>query len=184
MKLIIGLGNPGIEYEKTRHNVGFMVIDKLSEKLEAPLKEKKFNGIFYKDKDVILAKPLTYMNNSGEFVKAIADYYNILIDDIIIVYDDMDIELGKVAIRQKGSSGGHNGVKSIIKHLGSEEIKRFKIGIGRGNDAINFVLGKFSHNDFLVIEKVINSTVDALIQFISNDIRYVMNNFSGKDYGK
>lgn len=184
MKLIVGLGNPGIEYEKTRHNVGFMVIDKLSEKLECPLKEKKFNGIFYKDKDVILAKPLTYMNNSGEFVKAIVEYYDVLIDDIIVVYDDMDTELGKVTIRQSGSSGGHNGIKSIIQHLNTQDIKRLKIGICRNENAINFVLGKFSFADSKIIEKVVDAASDALIQFIGNDIRYVMNNYSGKIYGK
>ncbi|VEU81954.1 aminoacyl-tRNA hydrolase [Mycoplasmopsis arginini] len=184
MKLIVGLGNPGIDYEKTRHNVGFMVIDKLSEKLECPLKEKKFNGIFYKDKDVILAKPLTYMNNSGEFVKAIVEYYDVLIDDIIVVYDDMDTELGKVTIRQSGSSGGHNGIKSIIQHLNTQDIKRLKIGIGRNENAINFVLGKFSFADSKIIEKVVDAAADALIQFIGNDIRYVMNNYSGKIYGK
>ncbi|ENY53797.1 aminoacyl-tRNA hydrolase [Metamycoplasma alkalescens] len=184
MKLIVGLGNPGVEYEKTRHNVGFMVIDKLSEKLEAPLKEKKFNGIFFKNKDVILAKPLTYMNNSGEFVKAISEYYDILIDDIIVVYDDMDTELGKVNIRQKGSSGGHNGINSIIQHLKTDEIKRLKIGIGRSNNAINFVLGKFSFADYQIIEKVIDVATEALISFIYNDIRYVMNNFSNKNHDK
>lgn len=184
MKLIVGLGNAGIEYEKTRHNVGFMVIDKLSEKLDAPLKEKKFNGIFYKDKEIILAKPLTYMNNSGEFVKAIVEYYDILIDDIIIVYDDMDTELGKVTIRQKGSSGGHNGIKSIIQHLKTDEIRRLKIGIGRKDNSVNYVLGKFSFNDLKIMEEVIEASSEALIQFISNDIRYVMNNYSGKIYGK
>ncbi|WP_438340538.1 aminoacyl-tRNA hydrolase [Mycoplasma sp. 125] len=184
MKLIVGLGNPGVEYERTRHNVGFMVIDKLAEKLECPLKEKKFNGIFYKDSEIILAKPLTYMNNSGEFIKAICDYFEIMIDDIIVVYDDMDTELGKVAIRQSGSSGGHNGIKSIINHLGTQDFKRLKVGIGRKENAINFVLGKFSYSDSLVIEKVIDAASDALIQFISNDIRYVMNNYSGKIYGK
>ncbi|PZV99866.1 aminoacyl-tRNA hydrolase [Metamycoplasma auris] len=182
LKLIVGLGNPGEEYEKTRHNVGFMVIDQLAKKLQAPLREKKFNGVFFKNNEFILAKPLTYMNNSGEFVRAIANYYDILIDDIIIVYDDLDTQLGKVNIRQKGSSGGHKGMSSIISHLNTEEIKRLKIGIGRDSNIIDYVLGKFSFEDFKIIEKVIDYSAEALISFIYNDIRYVMNHFSKKNY--
>ncbi|MCV3733742.1 aminoacyl-tRNA hydrolase [Mycoplasma enhydrae] len=184
MKLIVGLGNPGKEYEKTRHNVGFMIIDSLSKKLVAPLNTKKFNGIYFKDKELIIAKPLTYMNNCGEFVRAIVDYYNINIDDIIIVYDDIDTELGKVIIRQKGSAGGHNGMKSIINHLDTNEIKRLKVGIGRDENLVNFVLGKFSFEDSKIIENVIEEASDALIQFINNDIRYVMNKYSNKNYSK
>lgn len=182
MKLIVGLGNPGVEYEKTRHNTGFMVIDKLAEKLHTPLTEKKFNGIYYIDKEVILAKPLTFMNNSGDFVRAIKDYYNIVDDDIIIVYDDLDLPVGKAVIRQKGSSGGHNGMKDIIAKLKTDEIKRLKIGIGRGQNVINYVLGKFSYQDFCTIEKIIDIASDALISFISNDIRFVMNKFIGELY--
>ncbi|AZZ65694.1 aminoacyl-tRNA hydrolase [Metamycoplasma phocicerebrale] len=184
MKLIVGLGNPGKEYEKTRHNVGFMVLDKLSQKLKAPMTIKKFNGIYFKDKEMILAKPLTYMNNSGEFVKDIVDYYNINVDDILLVYDDIDTELGKIIIRQQGSAGGHNGVKSIINNLDTNEIKRIKMGIGRDENLINFVLGKFSFEDSKIIEKAIDEVVEAIIQYINNDIRYVMNKYSNKKYGE
>ncbi|TPE57704.1 aminoacyl-tRNA hydrolase [[Mycoplasma] falconis] len=182
MKLIVGLGNPGVEYAKTRHNVGFMVIDKMAEKLQTPLTEKKFNGVFYKDKEVILAKPLTYMNKSGDFVAAITNYYDVALEDVIIVYDDLDVVLGKAVIRQKGSAGGHNGMKDIIAKLHSEDIKRLKIGIGRDGNVIDYVLGKFSYADSIVIDRIIEVASEALISFISNDIRFVMNKYSGKLY--
>ncbi|TPI02564.1 aminoacyl-tRNA hydrolase [Mycoplasma struthionis] len=182
MKLIVGLGNPGAEYQKTRHNVGFEIIDRISEKLKAPLTEKKFNGIFYKEKDFILAKPLTYMNLSGDFVRALVDYYDIATNDIIIVYDDMDLLLGKVVIKQKGSSGGQKGMKDIINKLGTNEIKRLKVGIGRGQDATSHVLGKFNAQEASIMNQVFEYSAEALISFISNDIRFVMNKYTGKIY--
>ncbi|AWX69488.1 aminoacyl-tRNA hydrolase [[Mycoplasma] anseris] len=181
MKLIVGLGNPGPEYVKTRHNVGFMVIDKIAQTLDIELNEKKFNGIFFKNNDFILAKPLTYMNKSGDFVRSIMDYYEISPEDLIIVYDDMDLALGKVSIKQKGSSGGHNGMKDILLKVPNEDnsIKRLKIGIGRDSNAIDYVLGKFSFNEMQIIEKVLARASEALISFIYNDIRFVMNKFNG-----
>ncbi|WP_369085838.1 aminoacyl-tRNA hydrolase [Metamycoplasma spumans] len=180
MKLIIGLGNPGAEYEKTRHNIGFMVIDRLAKKLDVKLDEKKFNGTYYKDNEICLAKPLTYMNKSGDFVRSIKDYYDIPEDNILVIYDDMDLIVGKASIKQKGSAGGHNGMKDIIQKLGTDQIKRVKIGIGRSEHVIDYVLGKFSHNDFEIIDKVIDNVCEALISFIGNDIRYVMNKYSNK----
>ena len=110
MKLIVGLGNPGKEYENTRHNIGFMVVDSIAKKMNVQLNEKKFNGVFYKDADFILAKPLTYMNNSGDFVQAIMQFFQINPNDILVIQDDLDIDLGKATIRQKGSACGHNGL--------------------------------------------------------------------------
>ncbi|ACF07573.1 peptidyl-tRNA hydrolase [Metamycoplasma arthritidis] len=179
MKLIVGLGNPGTEYEKTRHNIGFMAVDKICEKLNISLNEKKFNGIFYRNKDFILAKPLTYMNKSGDFVQALMQYYDISVEDLIVVYDDMDLLIGKAVIRQKGSSGGHNGIKDIIEKLKTENIKRLKVGIGRGDNAINFVLGKFSIADYQIIDKILDGVADALVSCIYNDVRFVMNKFNG-----
>ncbi|AXE60983.1 aminoacyl-tRNA hydrolase [[Mycoplasma] phocae] len=182
MKLIVGLGNPGSEYAKTRHNVGFLTIDKIAEKLQIQLSEKKFNGIFFKDKEVIIAKPLTFMNKSGEFVKSIIEYYDIALSDVLIVYDDLDLPLGQAAIKQSGSSGGHRGMKDIIEKLNTQDIKRIKIGIGRGENVIDYVLGKFSFEDYNIISKLIDKAADAIISFISNDIRFVMNKFTGKLY--
>lgn len=180
MRIIIGLGNPGTEYEKTRHNIGFMVIDKLAKDLNVELSEKKFDGVFYKDNDLILAKPLTYMNNSGNFVQSLIKYYDLNIEDLIVIQDDLDLPLGKASIKQKGSDGGHNGIKDIIVKLNTQEFKRLKIGIGRDNNVINYVLGKFSFAEFKIVNEIIDHAVDALKTFIYNDIRFVMNKFNGK----
>ena len=180
MRIIIGLGNPGTEYEKTRHNIGFMVIDKLAKDLNVELSEKKFDGVFYKDNDLILAKPLTYMNNSGNFVQSLIKYYDLNIEDLIVIQDDLDLLLGKASIKQKGSDGGHNGIKDITAKLNTQEFKRLKIGIGRDNNVINYVLGKFSFAEFKIVNEIIDHAVDALKTFIYNDIRFVMNKFNGK----
>ncbi len=180
MRIIIGLGNPGTEYEKTRHNIGFMVIDKLAKDLKVELSEKKFDGVFYKDNDLILAKPLTYMNNSGNFVHNLIKYFDLNIEDLIVIQDDLDLPLGKAYIKQKGSDGGHNGIKDIIAKLNTQEFKRLKIGIGRDNNVINYVLGKFSFAEFKIVNEIIDHAVDALKTFIYNDIRFVMNKFNGK----
>ena len=160
MRIIIGLGNPGTEYEKTRHNIGFMVIDKLAKDLKV--------------------KPLTYMNNSGNFVQNLIKYFDLNIEDLIVIQDDLDLPLGKASIKQKGSDGGHNGIKDIIAKLNTQEFKRLKIGIGRDNNVINYVLGKFSFAEFKIVNEIIDHAVDALKTFIYNDIRFVMNKFNGK----
>src|SRR5690606_6213301 len=135
MKFFVGLGNPGIKYEGTRHNIGFTVIDRLAEKLSIQIDKQQFNADYgmdvVGDEKVILFKPLTYMNLSGEAVRSFLDYYRIDLDDMVVIYDDLDLPLGKLRLRQKGSAGGHNGVKSIIDHVGSGEFKRIRFGIGR-----------------------------------------------------
>ena len=180
MRIIIGLGNPGTEYEKTRHNIGFMVIDKLAKDLNVELSEKKFDGVFYKDNDLILAKPLTYMNNSGNFLQNLIKYFDLNIEDLIVIQDDLDLAIGRATIKQKGSSGGHNGLKDIIQKLGTEKINRLKIGIGRSDNVVNYVLSKFTSNDLEVINKIIDSAADIALTYIYNDIHYVINKFNGK----
>ena len=127
MKLIIGLGNPGKEYERTRHNIGFEVVDALSEQWNIPLNQAKHKGLYgvgYVDgKKVILLKPMTYMNLSGESIKAVMDYFKVEIEDLVVFYDDLDLAVGKIRLRQKGGAGGHNGIKSMIAHLGTQEFK-------------------------------------------------------------
>ncbi len=147
MKLVVGLGNPGGQYEGSRHNVGFRVADLLGRRRSAKFKKGKFNSeladVVIGSERVLLLKPLTYMNNSGIAVRECIDYFNIPIDQIIVVYDDMDLDLGRIRVRYKGGSGGHNGIKSIIAHLGTENFSRIRVGIGRpapGSDSINFVL--------------------------------------------
>lgn len=184
MKLIVGLGNPGNEYSNTRHNVGFSVVDDICKKLNVNLTENKFNGVFYKNKDFILAKPMTFMNNSGLFVHQIKNFYNIEISDIFVIYDDLDTELGQAKIKTKGSAGGHNGMNSIIKQLGTDEINRMKIGIGRPKDNRNiakYVLEKFSNYEQKIIDLVIDKAAQATTNVIYNGVRIVVNSFNKKE---
>ncbi|MDD2516540.1 MAG: aminoacyl-tRNA hydrolase [Candidatus Gracilibacteria bacterium] len=154
MFLIVGLGNPGNEYRQTRHNVGFLFLDYLREKLEfEDFKDSKFKGLIsegtFAGEKTVLLKPLTYMNLSGESVATLMNFYKIPLENFVVIYDDMDLEeFGKIRFRDKGQSGGHNGIKSITKCLGTEEFKRIKIGIGKKQfDAADRVLSKFSKEE-------------------------------------
>lgn len=173
--LIVGLGNPGLQYENTKHNVGFLTIDKICQKLEIFLDKEKFNGIFSKiiidDKEVFIAKPYTYMNSSGSFVRDLCNFFKISLNNIIVIYDDIDTEIGKIRVRAKGSSGGQNGIKNIIQLLGSENIKRIRIGIGKAykNDLSSYVLSNFSKEQKLLINNSIDKAALAAIDFIKKD---------------
>lgn len=182
--LIVGLGNPGFEYENTKHNVGFKCIDSLCETLNIKLDNNKFNGlysIFSKNGDqYFIAKPQTYMNNSGFFVSEIVKFYKINISNIIVIYDDIDTEIGKIRLRQKGSSGGQNGMKNIINLLSTDEIKRIRIGIGKPKgDLAKYVLSRFSIQEILDVQLAINKSKDALIDVINgNNFDKVMNKYN------
>lgn len=185
MKLIVGLGNPGKQYEKTRHNIGFEVIDALSEKLNIPLNQAKFKGVYgvghVQGEKVFLIKPLTYMNLSGESIRAIMDYYQINIEEITVIYDDLDLPVGKIRLRQKGSAGGHNGIKSTIAHLGSQEFNRIRVGIDRppsGMKVPDYVLGRFTKEEWEVLVEVINRCKDACEEWISKPFLQVMNEYN------
>ncbi|SOC26316.1 peptidyl-tRNA hydrolase [Ureibacillus xyleni] len=185
MKLIIGLGNPGKQYEYTRHNIGFECIDALSKKWDAPLNQMKFNGMYATvhrpEGKVMLLKPLTYMNLSGECVRPIMDYFDINIEDIIVIYDDLDLETGKLRLRQKGSAGGHNGIKSLIQHLGTQEFNRVRVGISRppaGMKVPDYVLSKFPKEEGPVIEQAIDKTVAAVETSLTKKFLEVMNEFN------
>ena len=130
MKLIVGLGNPGKEYENTRHNLGFIIIGQLANKLNVELNKKKFNGLYCQTSEYILLKPQTYMNNSGECIVAFLNFFRIPLDNLLVIYDDIAFPLGKYRYRCQGSAGGHNGVKNIIELLGSKDFKRLRVGIG------------------------------------------------------
>ena len=154
MKVIVGLGNPGSEYSKTKHNVGFMFIDAMAEKLGVSEWRDKFEAKIAETRigseKVLLVKPMTYMNESGQAVGPIMSFYKLLPDDLIVVHDDMDIPAGTIRIRKKGSAGGHNGIKSILAHVGDEHFARVRIGIGRpltGWTVVNHVLAPFSNED-------------------------------------
>jgi peptidyl-tRNA hydrolase, PTH1 family len=178
MILIAGLGNPGTKYSKTRHNIGFLVIDKLAQKFGVELKEeKKFKAEFIKlnegYEEAILVKPLTFMNNSGEAIKKIADYFNVYENDIWVIHDDLDIDLGKLRIRKGGSSAGQKGVESAITHLGTPEFIRFRVGIGPKNPpeiaSEDFVLGKFSQTEKEIIADITNDIVETITEVIKGD---------------
>ena len=183
MKLIVGLGNPGKEYENTRHNVGFMAIDNYKNNNLIEEYKEKFNGYYlifnYNNEKVILLKPLSYMNLSGEVVKRYVDYFDIDINDVIVIYDDMDYELGVVKIKKSGSAGGHNGMKNIIQILKTENIKRIRIGISRNNiEKKDYVLGKFNSEE----KKIINDSVkkvDFIIKdYLNLDFEKLMNKYN------
>lgn len=162
-KLIVGLGNPGELYKNNRHNVGFKTIDSLAKKFNIALDRQQFSGeygvLILNDIKIVLAKPTTYMNLSGDFVSKFMQYYNIALDDLIVIYDDVDTKLGEFKLRTSGSSGGQNGVKDIIAKLSSDQFKRIKIGIGPKDKKIplaNYVLANFNKNELENISQVIN----------------------------
>lgn len=183
MKLIVGLGNPDKKYDKTRHNVGFMVIDNYtgsngySSKFNALYKEVNING-----EKVLFIKPQTYMNNSGESVIKFVNYYNIDLCDILVVQDDIDLNMGKFRVKFNSSDGGHNGIKSIINCLGSKEFARLKIGVRNEKltNAIDFVLGKFSGEELDIIDNNMNVFKSIIDDFIIEDIDKVMNKYNWK----
>lgn len=185
MKLIIGLGNPGKQYEYTRHNIGFEVIDALAKEWNAPLTSTKFNGMYATvhrpEGKVILLKPLTYMNLSGECVRPLMDYFDIDVEDIIVIYDDLDLETGKLRLRQKGSAGGHNGIKSLIQHLGTQQFNRIRVGVDRppaGMKVADYVLAKFSKDDAPIVTDAIAKSVAAVEKSLMKPFIDVMNEFN------
>ncbi|MGL4383152.1 MAG: aminoacyl-tRNA hydrolase [Bacilli bacterium] len=184
MKLIVGLGNPGKNYDKTRHNIGFTIIDLLAKQLDISITSKKFDSLYYQGnyqgQKYLILKPQTYMNNSGQAVIQAINYYKIALEDILVVYDDMDTKVGLFKIRQQGGSGGQNGMKNIIAHLKTQAFPRIKVGIGKAKSSqtIDYVLGSFSKEDQSNIDEVSNQVMQACLAFINNDINYVMNNFN------
>ena len=182
MYLIAGLGNPTREYEKTRHNVGFEAIDILADKAGTTVTEKKHKALYGKGyiggQKVILAKPQTYMNLSGESIREIADFYKIEPENIIILCDDINLSEGQLRIRLKGSAGGHNGIKSIIAHLGTQEFPRVKVGIGEKPprmDLADYVLGHFSSGEKKIMEEAAKEAADAICEIVNVGIEQAMN---------
>ncbi len=192
MKLIVGLGNIGKEYENTRHNIGFMVVDELARRLGVTF-GKEYRSAYAAEyrapEKIIIIKPTTYMNLSGIAVSAYANFYHIDPEDIAVIQDDMDMPVGQLRIRRKGSAGGHNGIKSIAEHLGTSDFPRFKIGIGhpeRNNKAvINHVLHAFQGEDKTAIEAAVNEMTAALEDWIkTSDIEQVMQEHNKKKVKK
>ena len=188
MYLIAGLGNPTREYEKTRHNVGFEAIDILADKAGTTVTEKKHKALYGKGyiggQKVILAKPQTYMNLSGESIREIADFYKIEPENIIILCDDINLSEGQLRIRLKGSAGGHNGLKNIISHLGTQEFPRIRIGVGekpRGMDLADYVLGRFPKEQQAVMEEAYRDAAEAACMMIEDGADAAMNHYNRKN---
>lgn len=187
MFIIAGLGNPTLRYEGTRHNVGFEVIDTLADKYNIAVETRKSRALIGKGiiagQKVILVKPQTYMNLSGESIREIADFYKIEPENIIIIYDDISLDVGRLRIRKKGSAGGHNGIKNIIAHLGTQEFPRIKVGIGNkpeGWDLADYVLSKYSKAEQEALKEASDDVIGAVRLMIMDDIDAAMNRYNAK----
>ncbi|MDD2446946.1 MAG: aminoacyl-tRNA hydrolase [Tissierellia bacterium] len=188
MFLVIGLGNPGKDYANTRHNAGFNTIDILSKKYNIAINKIKFKAVFGEGKigseKVILVKPQTFMNNSGICAREIVQFYKVPVENIIVIVDDVDIDFATVRVKAKGSSGSHNGLKSVIYHIQSDEFPRVKIGIGKkyeNQDLADFVLSRFSKDEQADIEDALISAAEAVETIIKEDINIAMNKFNIKN---
>ncbi len=182
MYFIVGLGNPGLQYENTRHNVGFMAIDYLANKYDIDVRKLKFKSLYGQGEisghKVMLIKPQTYMNNSGEAIRELRNFYKFDIDKLIVIYDDIDIDFGTIRIRKKGSAGSHNGMKSIIYQIQDDQFPRIKVSIGKKPekwDLANFVLSGFSHKEVGVLEDEIRLAAEGIEIILKEDIDKAMN---------
>ena len=184
MKLIVGLGNPGKQYENTRHNIGFMVIDNYANNHGISIQQEKFNGLYAKveinQTQLILLKPLSYMNLSGEVVRKYVDYFKINIEDVLIINDDLDLIIGTYKLRYKGSSGGHNGLKNIELNLNTQNYKRIKIGISNNKtvDTKNYVLGRLSESEQKTFNKFLIESENILDDYLTMDFNNLMNKYN------
>jgi len=183
--IIVGLGNPGKEYEKTRHNVGFMAIDKLAGKYSIEITKEKHKALIgtgiIEGEKVILVKPQTFMNLSGEAASEVMNFYKEDLKNFIVVFDDIDLPVGTIRIKERGSAGTHNGVKSLVNELGSQEFKRVKVGIGSNKgkmDLVSYVLGKFSTEELNEIEKSTDKAVNAIEIMIKDGVAKAMNDYN------
>ncbi len=175
MKLVVGLGNPGRKYKTTKHNIGFMCLDYYAKKHKLKLKkENKFSGESLKTGDLVLLKPHTFMNESGQSIRKIMNFYNIDVNDILVIYDDLDLPLGKTRLREKGGSAGHNGIKSIISNLQTQEFKRVRIGIDKNPlyETKNYVLSSFSKKEKAVLDPVLEKVANIIDDF-NNGIDFI-----------
>lgn len=185
MKLIVGLGNPGKEYEKTRHNAGFRFLDTYAEKKGLSFNKEKFKGLYtelnHNGEKVILLKPQKYMNLSGEVINDFMNFFKINPEDILIIYDDLDTEKGKIKIKYKGSSGGHNGLKNIENHLKTQEYKRIKIGISKDKDQdkIDYVIGKVPNEEYELINSVNKKAENIIDDYLNMTFDNFMNKYNG-----
>ncbi len=193
-RLIVGLGNPGPKYDRTRHNIGFEVVDALAKSYPglSLAENKRFQGVTGEFRSggerTVLLKPTTYMNNSGQAVRAVLDWYKLAPESVLVVYDDMDLPTGKLRLRLSGGAGGHNGMKSIISHLGTKEFPRLRLGIGgtdkgaeRDQAVVSHVLGRFAPEDRKIVDAVIPMAVDAIDLSLRKGFERSMNVYNGRE---
>ncbi len=185
MKLVVGLGNPGVRYENTRHNVGFQVIDELARRWHVDQWRNEHQALVVKvrlgDQQVLVAKPMTFMNLSGEAVSGLAGFYKVSVPDTLVVLDEVALPLGRVRVGRGGSDGGHNGLKSIVGRLGTLDVPRLRIGVGRGDgrrELADHVLGKFAEDERDEVEAAVLRAVDASVMFVTDGIERAMNAFN------
>ncbi|MBO9597987.1 MAG: aminoacyl-tRNA hydrolase [Cohnella sp.] len=191
MKWIVGLGNPGTAYANTRHNVGFMVIDELARRHGSDVSSSKCKALTgevrIQGEKVALLKPMTYMNLSGESVRAFMDYYKVKLEDLIVVYDDLDTEVGRIRLRYQGSAGGHNGIKSIIQHTGTQTFNRIRIGISRPKPGIvisDYVLSPFAKAEQADVRRMVEEACDAIEYAVAHPFEQTMAKFNAGAAGK
>lgn len=188
MYIIAGLGNPTKEYEHTRHNVGFDVIDMIADAYDIDINERKHKALIGKGvidgQKVILVKPQTFMNLSGESIRELVDYYKVdEKNELVVIYDDISLDVGQIRIRKKGSAGGHNGMKNIILHLGHDEFTRIKVGVGdkpKEYDLADYVLGHFTREDRIEVEKAGHNALESVQMIMKQEIDAAMNQFNSK----
>jgi len=183
---VVGLGNPGNTYQYTRHNAGFMVADKVAHDFEIEFTNKKFDSVFgrgfVEDVDILLVKPMTFMNRSGPPVQKLAHYYRIQCEDMLVIHDDIDLAYGRLKIKEKGGHGGHNGIRSLMDAFGGGDFVRLRLGVGRsGADVTGHVLGKFTAEQSQLLSRIITGARDAVVTVLSQGAKVGMNLFNGKD---
>lgn len=185
MYLIVGLGNPENEYANTRHNMGFDTINEIAKKNNITVVKNKFKGLYeicnIEGKKVILLKPQTYMNLSGESIREVMNFYNIKLEELIVIYDDIDIEKGKIKIRKKGTAGSHNGMKSVVQELNSTDFARIRVGIGKpqyNGDMINYVIGPIPKEEQELLQQGVKQAAEALEEILKNGIDAAMNKYN------
>ncbi len=184
MKIIVGLGNPGIPYRMTRHNIGFQVVDRLAQFNHIPIRTKRFKSLYgtgwIDSQQIILAKPMTFMNQSGEAVKRMTDFFHLSIEDLVIVHDDLDLPVGRIRFKPKGGDGGHQGVRSVIERMGGNHFLRLKVGIGRpppGVDSADYVLDPFDKMEQSHLDQILSQAAESLKVLLLEGLKKAMNQF-------
>jgi len=187
-RLVVGLGNPGAAYEDTRHNAGFMTADRISHDFNISFNKKKFDAVFgrgfIQDVEVLLARPMAFMNRSGPPIQKLAHYYRIQCEDMLVIHDDIDLAFGRLKIKEKGGHGGHNGIRSLMDAFGGGDFVRLRIGVGRseaGDSVTDYVLGRFSAGNAKILNRIISGARDAVVTVLCKGTKTGMNLFNGKD---